>query len=166
MDDNISATEDSIQLNTGNEDELIEEKYVNDDGEDAIRTYTKGKFLGKGGFAKCYDFICIEDNQSFAAKIVSKQNLQKSSSKQKVYKINKSKLKSEIKIHKSLNHKNIVKFEHVFEDENNVYILLELCKNKTLNELHKKRKTLTEMEVRFYLEQIVNSVKYKLNINI
>ena len=34
---------------------------------------------------------------------------------------------SEIRLHKSLRHPNIVKFEHVFEDQENVYILLELC---------------------------------------
>lgn len=34
---------------------------------------------------------------------------------------------SEIKIHRKLNHTNIVKFTHSFEDHENVYILLELC---------------------------------------
>ena len=62
---------------------------------------------------------------------------------------------SEIKIHKSLQNTNIVQFEHVFEDHENVYILLELCSNQvtiihlnqTLNELIKRRKRLTEIEV-------------------
>jgi polo-like kinase 1 len=36
---------------------------------------------------------------------------------------------TEIKIHRSLNNTNIVKFEHVFEDSENVYILLEMCAN-------------------------------------
>jgi len=45
-----------------------------------------------------------------------------------------------------------VQFEHVFEDHENVYILLELCSNQvpcgatqTLNELIKRRKRLTEI---------------------
>jgi len=37
---------------------------------------------------------------------------------------------SEIKIHQSLSHNNIVKFRHNFEDNLNVYIVLELCTNK------------------------------------
>jgi polo-like kinase 1 len=41
----------------------------------------------------------------------------------------KAKLMSEIKIHRSLHHNNIVGFEHFFEDAENVYILLELCQN-------------------------------------
>ena len=67
---------------------------------------------------------------------------------------------TEIKIHKSLNNQNIVKFEHVFEDHENVYILLEICTNQTLNELIKRRKRLTEMEVQYYLSQIVQSLTY------
>ena len=33
----------------------------------------------------------------------------------------------EIKIHRNLNHQNIVKFDSVFEDKNYVYIIMELC---------------------------------------
>ncbi len=39
---------------------------------------------------------------------------------------------SEIRIHRSLHHSNIVGFEHFFEDAENVYILLELCTNQVL----------------------------------
>jgi serine/threonine protein kinase len=39
------------------------------------------------------------------------------------------KLLSEIKIHRSLKQENIVNFEHVFEDHDSVYILLEMCSN-------------------------------------
>lgn len=67
---------------------------------------------------------------------------------------------TEIKIHKSLNHPHVVKFEHVFEDHENVYILLEICSNQTLNELIKRRKRLTEMEVTYYLHQIVQALIY------
>ena len=36
---------------------------------------------------------------------------------------------SEIKIHRSLNYSKVVKFEHFFEDFENVYLLLELASN-------------------------------------
>lgn len=42
----------------------------------------------------------------------------------------KEKMTQEIQIHKSLNHKNIVKFHSFFDDSNNVYIVLELCKKR------------------------------------
>ena len=46
---------------------------------------------------------------------------------------------------KSLHHSNIVAFEHYFEDSENVYLLIEICQNQTLNELLKRRKKLTEL---------------------
>lgn len=115
-------------IGSTNTDQLIivEEKVTNSLGEQAIKKYTRGKFLGKGGFAKCYEFTCLENKKITAAKIVPKASLQKSRQR--------AKLLSEIKIHRSLHHTNIVHFEHVFEDGENVYILLELCTNQSLNE--------------------------------
>ena len=72
----------------------------------------------------------------------------------------KQKLMSEIKIHRSLHHNNIVGFEHFFEDVENVYILLELCQNQSLNELLRRRKRLHELEVQCYVNQICSAVKY------
>ena len=67
-------------------------------------------------------------------------------------------LLSEIKIHKTLHHKHIVEFYTVFEDQKNVYIILELCPNKTLSEMVKKRKKLTVKEARYFMLQIVSSL--------
>jgi polo-like kinase 1 len=50
-------------------------------GEVQIRKYLKGKFLGKGGFAKCYEFINQETKLVQAAKIVEKASLTKSRAK-------------------------------------------------------------------------------------
>jgi serine/threonine protein kinase len=36
---------------------------------------------------------------------------------------------AEIKLHGMLEHPNIVRFDECFEDEENVYMLLELCEN-------------------------------------
>ena len=111
--------------------------------------------MGKGGFAKCYEFINQETDHSSAAKIIPKKSLIKSRAKQKLI--------SEIKIHKSLHHPNIVAFEHYFEDSENVYLLIEICHNQTLNELLKRRKKLTELEVQCYAVQIIKALKYLHN---
>ncbi|KAL4513142.1 hypothetical protein ABPG72_017827 [Tetrahymena utriculariae] len=137
------------------EQKIIEEKTENKvTGEKIIKKYSRGKLLGSGGFAKCYEVIAQDTDPKaiFAAKIIPKSTLTKS--RQRV------KLISEIKIHKSLHHKNIVQFEHVFEDHDNVYILLELCPYQTLNELIKRRKRITEYETQIYVMQIVNALKY------
>lgn len=80
---------------------IVEEKFKNGN-EWAIRKYVKGKFLGKGGFAKCWEFINAEDDYVHAAKIIQKASLTKSRAKQK--------LMSEIKIHRSIKHPNVCQF--------------------------------------------------------
>eukprot|EP00826_Nyctotherus_ovalis_P022656 TRINITY_DN17518_c0_g1_i5.p1 TRINITY_DN17518_c0_g1~~TRINITY_DN17518_c0_g1_i5.p1 ORF type:complete len:322 (-),score=90.87 TRINITY_DN17518_c0_g1_i5:726-1691(-) len=67
---------------------------------------------------------------------------------------------SEIRVHNSLKHANVVAFDHFFEDRQSIYILLEMCSNKTLNELLARRKRLTELEAKCYLVQIVAGLKY------
>ncbi len=78
-----------------------------------IKKYSKAKLLGKGGFAKCYEITSLDTKRVSAAKIIAKSSLNRSRAKQKVT-IPFIKLITEIKIHKSLSHQNIVKFEHVF----------------------------------------------------
>ena len=137
---------------TTSNSQVVEEKIIKVTGDVQIRKYYKGRLLGKGGFAKCYEFKCSENNKVFAAKVVAKSGLVKSRAKQKLI--------SEIKIHKSLHHPQIVAFEHYFEDTENVYILLEMCQNQTLNELLKRRKHLTEIEVQCYVVQLIKALKY------
>jgi polo-like kinase 1 len=141
---------------TGEEDSergaIIEEKVIKANGELMVKRYTKGKFLGKGGFARVYEFMNLETRKITAVKMVPKATLTKSRAKQK--------LMTEIKIHRSLNHPHIVGFEHFFEDSENVYIMLELCTNQTMNELLKRRKRLTELEVQCYLLQVISGIKY------
>ena len=50
-------------------------------GETSVRRYIKGKFLGKGGFAKCYEFTSQETGQINAAKVILKASLTKSRAK-------------------------------------------------------------------------------------
>lgn len=132
--------------------QIIEEKIVKVNGDIAVKRYSKGRFLGKGGFAKVYEFVCLETKQINAGKMMEKSALSKARARQK--------LMSEIKIHRSLHHTNIVRFEHYFEDENFVYIMLELCTNQSLNDLVRRRKRLVELEVQCYLFQVLSALKY------
>ena len=47
-------------------------------------TYIRGKFLGKGGFARCYELTNANSNEIFAGKIVSKSLLVKPYQREKV----------------------------------------------------------------------------------
>ena len=41
-----------------------------------------------------------------------------------------------------------------------MYIILELCRRRSLMELHKRRKAITEPETRYFMKQILLGVKY------
>ena len=100
----------------------------------------------------------MSNGDIFAGKIVSKKLMMKTNQKEK--------MTQEIQIHKSLQHRNIVGFHSFFDDPNNVYIVLELCKKRSMMELHKRRKTVTDYECRYYIHQIVSGVKYLHDHNI
>eukprot|EP00118_Oscarella_pearsei_P026386 m.309833 g.309833 ORF g.309833 m.309833 type:complete len:600 (+) comp48146_c0_seq1:94-1893(+) len=122
------------------------------------KIYHKGKFLGKGGFARCYELKDVETGEVFAGKIVSKSLLTKQHQKEK--------MSMEIAIHRSLNHDNIVGFHGYFEDSENVYVILEICRRRSLMELHKRRKALTEPEVRYYMKQILIGCQYLHSVKV
>lgn len=131
---------------------VVEEKVVRENGEVSFLRYSKGKFLGKGGLARCYEFLSLENGKVTAAKVVPKTSLSKARTKQK--------LMSEINIHRALRHPNVMGFERFFEDSENIYILLEICTNQTMSELLRRRKRLTELEVQCYMLQLLSGVEY------
>lgn len=117
-----------------------------------LQRFKQTNFLGKGGFAKVYTVIEQDTQEIYAAKVIAKSSLQK--------KRTKDKLASEIRIHSMLKHKHIVKYVMFFEDSTSCYILMELCNNKSLADLIKARRRLTEPEVRFYMMQLLEAVSY------
>jgi len=123
-----------------------------------VHKYTRGKLLGKGGFAKVYKVTSCDTNKEYAVKIVPKANLIKSRARQK--------LQTEIKIHRSMRHANVCEYKHFFEDKTNCYILLELCSNHSMNEMIKRRKSLTEEETRMLMMQIIEAVSFMHDCNV
>ena len=63
---------------------IIEERISKVNGDFAIKRYAKGKLLGKGGFAKCFEITNLETKRVLAAKIIVKSSLTKSRARQKV----------------------------------------------------------------------------------
>jgi len=92
-------------------------------------------FAFQGGFAKCYEITDTKTGNVYAGKIVSKRLMTKHNQKDK--------LTQEIAIHRSLSHKNVVGFHGFFEDSQNVYIVLELCRRRVC--------TLILLEFIFYM---------------
>ncbi|XP_072108656.1 serine/threonine-protein kinase PLK2b [Mobula birostris] len=115
------------------------------------KCYCRGKVLGKGGFAKCYEMTDLTTNIVYAAKIIPHTRVAKPHQREKIDR--------EIELHRTLHHKHIVHFYHHFEDKENIYILLEHCSRRSMAHVLKARKVLTEPEVRYYLRQIVSGLK-------
>ena len=70
-------------------------------------------------------------NEVFAGKVVAKSQLRKSDQKEKIC--------QEITIHRSLKQKHIVDFHDYFEDNNYIYIILEVC-NKRVSKVQQLNK--------------------------
>lgn len=88
------------------------------------KRYCRGKVLGKGGFAKCYEMTDLTNNKVYAAKIIPHSRVAKPHQREKIDK--------EIELHRILHHKHVVQFYHYFEDKENIYILLEYCSRRSL----------------------------------
>jgi cell cycle serine/threonine-protein kinase CDC5/MSD2 len=69
-------------------------------------------------------------------------------------------LYAEIKLHRALQHPNIVGFEECFEDDENVYMTLELCESGSMMDMLRRRKRYTEPEARFFLIQVIGACHY------
>uniref|UniRef100_A0A8C3TPB1 Serine/threonine-protein kinase PLK n=1 Tax=Catharus ustulatus TaxID=91951 RepID=A0A8C3TPB1_CATUS len=116
------------------------------------RSYCKGRLLGKGGFARCYEMTDLSSNKTYAVKVIPHSRVAKPHQREKIT--------NEIELHRDLHHKHIVKFSHYFEDSESIYIFLEHCSRKSLAHIWKARHTLLEPEVRYYLKQIISGLKY------
>ncbi|KAK2462634.1 hypothetical protein APHAL10511_005367 [Amanita phalloides] len=108
-------------------------------------------FLGEGGFARVYE-VKDHRNVRFACKVVTKTSLKTKKAKTKLY--------AEIKIHRSLTHPNIVTFHDCFEDQDNVYMTLELCPSGSLMDMLRSRRSFTEMEARVFMVQLIGACHY------
>ena len=119
---------------------------------------TDKDLLGTGGYGEVYKvkkkrLNMTQNDPEYALKIFNKVNFYKDNDKG-------SRILTEIKIHRSLNHEHIVKYEHSFEDKKNVYILMEYCGSGTLATLIKTRKYLEEYEIRYYMFQVLSVLRY------
>ena len=118
----LSAPQPEKKVVVKSDPSIVEEIIPLSKDKNKIRKYKIGRFLGKGGFTKCYEFIYQDNNKIFVAKVIDKSSLKTDRQRQKLI--------TEIKIHKSCHYPNTVAFEPNFEDAENVYILLDFVKIK------------------------------------
>jgi len=110
------------------------------------------ELLGRGSYSKVY-LGYNSNNEKCAIKIIASYGLNNST---------KDKLLDEANILKSLNHINIIKLYDIYEDNNNIYIILEYCENNLQNIINNT----TEQQAKKYIKQIVEGLYYLQNKNI
>ncbi|EAS01119.2 Serine/Threonine kinase domain protein (macronuclear) [Tetrahymena thermophila SB210] len=113
------------------------------------------KILGSGAFGKVVQAREIKTKKEYAVKIIAKNNVSNGEI---------DRLRKEAKILSQLDHKNIVKFERVFESETRIFIVMELLLGGTLRQLMSERKKskqwFTEQEAAQIMNNIINGVAY------
>lgn len=109
--------------------------------------------LGKGGFASVYKARCLKTNSYVAIKMIDKSLIQGAGLTNRV--------RQEVEIHSRLKHPSILELYTFFQDQNFVYLVLELAHNGELNRYLKQHKrTMTEMEAANILKQVISGLQY------
>ena len=129
----------------------VKEKFS---GEKKIETYIKGKKIGKGGFSTCYKLYNVQDKKIYAAKEIIKN------------KSSYDRIKNEIDIYEYLKHDNIVNQKEHFIYNDTQYLIFEFCENRDLSHLIDKRKKLKEIEVQYYITQLIQALIHLHDRNI
>ena len=143
--------------------------------------WVRGDFLGKGGFARVYSMQNTKTGEFFAGKFSGVElpetgkRLEGAAILKRMKKAREM-LKKEIAVHRLVRHPNIVSYISSFAtnscyEEKDILVepddmgecdvlVLEICPNKSLFELLKTRKKLTEDEARFYTFHIATALAY------
>ena len=108
--------------------------------------------IGKGGFCTVYKAIFKDNKKIYALKVIDKSILKNDDDIKNII--------NEIKIMNELDSSNLLKLVTNFEDENNIYIILPLCKNGQLYDLlHKSNKKVKNIFIKKYLYQTIQAIK-------
>ena len=122
-----------------------------------LKIIDNSKILGEGTFSQVYKVLNIKNKKTYALKKIDLSVLSKGDFEN---------LKSEISLHKSLSHKNIIKFVKAFQIKNQLYILLEEAKNGSLFFYIHTKKGLPKDIIKKIFYQICKSIKYLHKKNI
>ncbi|XP_004001146.2 serine/threonine-protein kinase PLK4 [Felis catus] len=118
-----------------------------------IEDFKVGSLLGKGSFAGVYRAESVHTGLEVAIKMIDKKAMYKAGMVQRV--------QNEVKIHCQLKHPSILELYNYFEDNNYVYLVLEMCHNGEMNRYLKNRmKPFSENEARHFMHQIITGMLY------
>lgn len=122
-------------------------------------TYNNGRYvsiglIGTGGFSKVFLVRDTATNRQMALKKISKMLLKGSDQS-----LSLSNILSEKKILIEVNSPFVINFTHSFQDERNLYFVMEYCRGGSLSKYLKEQRHFEEPLARFYLCEIVMGLK-------
>lgn len=121
-----------------------------------IGNYQYLKLIGKGAFSEVY--LAADKSQELRAiKQIPKKNLIQNLKLKEL-------IRQEVQILKACNSPNITKFYDFIETSNNIYIILEYCKDGDLKQFIKKYSPLEEKKAIEIFKQILNGFKGLHNV--
>jgi len=124
----------------------------------AGKNYRRGVFLARTANASYFEMKDLETNLLYAGKVIPKSEIRNENEQ--------ARLMHEVKIHRSLEHKNIVRFVDYFDDDRFHYIIQESWTKKSMKEHLKRRKTLTDPEIAYIVKQIAEAIACMHRANI
>ncbi|XP_070567105.1 serine/threonine-protein kinase PLK4-like [Ptychodera flava] len=120
---------------------------------DSIEDFQVLNLIGKGGFACVYRARSLKTGLEVAIKMIDKKRMHAAGMV--------SRVRNEVEIHCQLKHPSILELYGCFEDDNYVYLVLEMCHNGELNRyLRTNNKVISEEKARIFLKQIVLGLLY------
>jgi len=146
----------TINQNTGKAEEdmkIANSNFVIEHKKENIKLYYKVlEKIGSGSFGKVYKVNHIPTNQLRAMKVISKETLQ--------YQDDDKKFLKEIEILSQIDHPNILKVFEYYQDNENYYVITELCKGGELYEQIYELNHFSEKEAAIIMEQLLSAVMY------
>jgi len=109
-----------------------------------------GKELGKGGFSVVYKCTKTVDGEDFAVKVIEKEALKED------IKL----LQREVDIMKKVDHPNILRLHEIYEDEQRVFIVMELIDGSELFDRIVDKGFYSERYSKILIKQIISAVAY------
>lgn len=120
---------------------------------ESIYTYYEIKdSLGSGSYGTVVSAMQKSTREMRAIKIINKFKLQSEESRNKVI--------NEVLILRKLDHPHIIKIYEFYEDEFNLYVVMELCKGGELLDTIIKNGSMNEADASMFMKQILSAVFY------
>ena len=116
-----------------------------------IDNYDILTFLGEGTFGVVKLGVDKSTEEKVAIKIIEKKRI--------LDKVDERHVKREIDILKKINHLNVIKTKKIFEDSENIYIIMEYCEKGELFDYIVKEICLSGKEASYYFYQLINGLE-------